>query len=176
METTIEGYKLHRLLVDDRSLHEEMSKEIVANLPREDFLLPMTASEYDDAFAEGAGDVILGLFDGDRLIATSALLHDTRAYIQQWEVREAMMHRCAEIGECMVLPAYRGKSLMLKLNQLLLQEAQALGIENLLATAHPENEASNNSLQRFGFRRVKTFTRSGVLRNLYVMKVPRNRR
>ncbi|MBQ0022614.1 MAG: hypothetical protein KBT29_05190 [Prevotellaceae bacterium] len=34
-----------------------------------------------------------------------------------------------------------------------------------------DNIASNTSLQRLGFSLVKTFSRHGYLRNLYVMKV-----
>lgn len=172
MENKIDGYELRRLVPADRPLHEEMSRVIVAALPREDFLIPMTPEEYEDTYVEGSRDFVLGLFDQGRLIATSSLLHDVRAYGEQPEVREILTHPCAEIGESMVLPAYRGKSFMLKLNRLLRKEAQAQGIEYMLATAHPENTYSNNSLQRLGFGLVKTFTRCGYPRNLYVMRVP----
>lgn len=165
-------YKLRRLRPEDRSLHEEMSITIVNALPRLDFLIPMTKEEYEDTFVVGSDDIVYGLFDNNNLIATSALLHDVRAYQQQEEVKDILTHKCAEIGECMVLPEYRGQGLMLKLNQLLKKDAQALGIEYMLATAHPENVASNTSLKALGFDLVKTFDRHGYLRNLYVMRVP----
>lgn len=168
----MESYTLRRLIPEDRPLHESMSRIIVDALPRLDFLIPMTPEEYEDTFVEGSKDIVYGLFDEGQLIATSSLLHDVRAYENQPEVSEVLSHRCAEIGECMVLPEYRGKALMLKLNRLLKKDAQALGIEYMLATAHPENSASNNSLQQLGFQLVKTFDRHGYLRNLYVMKVP----
>lgn len=164
-------YTLRRLLPSDRPLHEQMSQVIVANLPRQDFLIPMTPEEYEDTFVEGSTDIVYGLFDQDELIATSSLLHDVRAYASQPEVADILTHRCAEIGECMVLPSHRGQGLMLQLNQLLKKDAQRLGIEYMLATAHPENVASNKSLQKLGFQLVKTFDRHGYLRNLYVMKV-----
>lgn len=164
-------YLLRPLTPEDRPLHEAMSRIIVAHLPRPDFLLPMTPEEYEDTFAAGSPDLVLGLFDNDRLIATSALLHDVRAYQDQTEVHEILTHSCAEIGECMVLPEYRGKSLMLQLNQLLKEEAKRQHIEYMLATAHPENIYSNNSLKQLGFQIIKTFTRQGKIRNLLVMKV-----
>lgn len=162
-------YKLKRLTPHDRGLHEAMSRTIVKTLPREDFLIPMTPDEYEDTLVDGSPDIVYGLFDGDVLIATSALLHDVRAYHGQPEVEDILAHKCTEIGECMVLPSHRGNSLMLQLNTLLKQEAQRLGVEYMLATAHPDNIASNTSLQHLGFKFVKTFRRSGFLRNLYVM-------
>lgn len=165
------SYTLRRLTPSDRPLHEQMSEVIVANLPREDFLIPMTPEEYEDTFVDDSTDIVYGLFDQDELIATSSLLHDVRAYAEQPEVADVLTHRCAEIGECMVLPSHRGRGLMLKLNELLKKDAQRLGIEYMLATAHPENVASNTSLQKLGFRLVKTFDRHGYLRNLYTMKI-----
>lgn len=164
-------YTLRCLTPSDRPLHERMSQIIVANLPREDFLIPMTPEEYEDTFVDGSADIVYGLFDQDELIATSSLLHDVRAYSEQPEVADILKHRCAEIGECMVLPSHRGQGLMLQLNQLLKKDAQRLGIEYMLATAHPENVASNTSLRKLGFQLVKTFDRHGYLRNLYTMKV-----
>lgn len=167
----MEKYLLRRLTPSDRPLHERMSELIVANLPRLDFLIPMTKEEYEDTFVEGSEDVVYGLFEDDNMIATSSLLHDVRAYADQEEVKDILGHKCAEIGECMVLPSHRGQGLMLKLNELLRKDAQGMGIEYMLATAHPENVASNSSLRKLGFQLVKTFDRHGYLRNLYVMKV-----
>lgn len=164
-------YQLRRLRPEDRLIHEAMSQIIVKALPREDFLIPMTKEEYEDTFVEGSKDVVYGLFEGETMIATSALLHDVRAYSNQPELQETLLHKCAEIGECMVLPTHRGQSLMLKLNTLLKDEAKRMGIEYMLATAHPENTYSNHSLQQLGFIRIKTFTRCGLPRNLYVMRL-----
>lgn len=164
-------YILTRLTPSDRTIHEEMSKVIVSFLPREDFLIPMTPEEYEDTFVEGSSDIVYGLFDNGKLIATSSLLHDVSAYGEQDEVKEVLKHKCAEIGECMVLPDYRGQDLMFKLNSLLKEDAKKLDIKYMLATAHPENVASNTSLKKIGFKRIKTFNRHGYLRNLYLMEI-----
>ncbi len=164
-------FTLRTLQPEDRHLHEAMSRTIVQALPRTDFLIPMTPEEYEDTFTDDTTDIVYGLFDNDQLIATCALLHDVRAYSGQEELHDILTHRCAEIGECMVLPQYRGNSLMLKLNTLLKNDALSMGIEYMLATAHPDNSPSNNSLQVLGFQLIKTFNRNGYLRNLYVMKV-----
>ena len=164
-------YKLRQLVPADRKIHEEMSRKIVSFLPREEFLIPMTPEEYEDTFVDGSQDIVYGLFDNGQLIATSALLHDTRAYAEQAEVADILTHRCTEIGECMVLPEYRGRNLMLRLNELVKAEALRQGMHYMLATAHPDNIASNSSLCRLGYHIVKEFTRAGKRRNLLLMEL-----
>ncbi|MDO4497523.1 MAG: hypothetical protein Q4B58_06830 [Bacteroidales bacterium] len=48
-------------------------------------------------------------------------------------------------------------------------EAKRQGIRYMLATAHPDNIASNTSLQQLGYKIIKEFTRAGKRRNLLVM-------
>ena len=167
-----EGLTLRCLTPSDRASHEAMSRDIVATLSSPVMLIPMTPSEYDSTFTSESNDVVYGLFDSEeRLVATSSLLHDVRDYAGNVELADILTHRCAEIGESMVLPAWRGHGYMLMLNRLIKTEAERQGIEYMLATAHPDNTASNRSLRQLGYRLVKTFERHGRLRNLYVMKL-----
>ncbi|MCR5312668.1 MAG: GNAT family N-acetyltransferase [Bacteroidaceae bacterium] len=156
---------------EDRHLHEEMSKQIVANLPREDFLIPMSEAEYDETFKKGSPDVVYALFEGENMVATSSMLHDVRDYASEPEMSDILLGKCIEIGECMVLPSHRGQNLMFMLNNLIIDTARERGVEYILATAHPDNIASNTSLQHLGLKLIKTFDRHGYLRNLYAMKL-----
>ncbi len=160
---------LRCLTPEDRPKHKAMSQEIVKTLIAPDFLIPMTEEEYDDTYTEQNPDVVYGIFDGDRLVATSSLLHDVRAYASTPELSEVMKHSCIEIGESMVLPEYRGHDYMLRLNNLIKDEARRQGVEYMLATAHPDNIASNTSLSHLGYKLVKEFVRSGYRRNLYLL-------
>lgn len=155
----------------DRTAHEEMSKIIYDGLPDKEMLIPMTKEEYDDTYTDENEDVVYGVFDGENLIATSSLLHDVRAYSVNSELSEVLKHKCIEIGESMVLTEYRGKGLMLKLNELIKAEAQRQGVKYMLATAHPCNTASNTSLKRLGYKVIKEFIRAGKRRNLLVMEI-----
>jgi len=169
-----ENLVLRCLTPADRSSHKLMSQEIVKTLVAPDFLIPMTQEEYDDTYTDINQDVVYGIFDGERLIATSSLLHDVRAYSSQPELQEVLTHPCIEIGESMVLPEYRGQGLMLRLNQLIKAEAQRQGAEYMLATAHPDNIASNTSLRHLGYRIIKEFTRAGFRRNLLLLDLSKD--
>ncbi len=164
---------IRRLTPEDRSLHKAMSDEIVKVLPSPDFLIPMTEEEYDVTYTQGSDDVVYGMFaDDGTMIATSSMLYNVEDYRPEQEVSSIIQsHRCVEIGECMVLPSHRGKGLMLRLNRLILKTAREAGVEYMLATAHPDNVASNTSLRHLGFELVKEFDRHGYRRNLYIMEV-----
>ncbi len=164
-------YILRCLTPEDRSKHKQMSEIIYEALPNKEMLIPMTEDEYDDTYTNENEDVVYGIFDGDRLIATSSLLHDVRAYAINDELKDIMQSRCVEIGESMVLPEFRGNGWMLRLNQLIKEEAKRQGVKYMLATAHPDNIASNTSLQHLGYKIIKEFSRAGKRRNLLVMEV-----
>lgn len=167
-----EGLTLRCLTPEDRALHKTMSENIVATLVSPVMLIPMTDAEYDETYTEQSEDVVYGILDAEgRLVATSSLLHNVVDYAANPELSEILKHRCVEIGESMVLPEYRGNGYMLMLNRLIKAEAIKQGMEYMLATAHPDNIASNKSLRKLGYRLVKTFDRHGYLRNLYVMKL-----
>lgn len=176
-DTTIEsnpswlenGQTLRCLTPADRAAHKSMSEVIYEALPSKELLIPMTEEEYDDTYTDENDDVVYGVFDNDRLIATSSLLHDVRAYGANPELEEVLKHPCVEIGESMVLPEYRGKGLMLRLNNLIKDESKRQGMRYMLATAHPDNIASNTSLRHMGYKVIKEFTRAGKRRNLLVL-------
>ena len=160
---------LRCLTPEDRAKHKAMSEVIYEALPNKDLLIPMTEEEYDDTYTDENEDVVYGIFEQDRLIATSSLLHDVRAYAINPELEEILKHPCIEIGESMVLPEYRGNGLMLRLNNLIKDEAKRQGVHYILATAHPDNIASNTSLKHLGYKIIKEFTRAGKRRNLLVL-------
>ena len=164
-----EGLTLRCLTPEDRDCHRAMSRLIYEALPSKELLIPMTEQEYDDTYSDLNDDVVYGIFEGNRLVATSSLLHDVRAYAVNPELADVLTHPCVEIGESMVLPEYRGQGWMLRLNTLIRQEAQRQGIRYMLATAHPDNLASNASLRRLGYHIVKEFTRAGKRRNLLLL-------
>lgn len=164
-------YTLRCLTPADRSSHKKMSEIIYEALPNKEMLIPMTEEEYNDTYTDENEDVVYGIFDGDNLIATSSLLHDIRAYAVNEELKDIMQYKCVEIGESMVLPEFRGQGWMLQLNRLIKEEAKRQGVKYMLATAHPDNIASNTSLQHLGYKIIKEFTRAGKRRNLLVMEI-----
>ena len=160
---------LRCLTPDDMMAHKDMSGFIFDALPDKELLIPMTDEEYMDTYTDESNDVVYGIFHDGRLIATSSLLHDVRAYECNKELEEILKHPCIEIGESMVLPEYRGNDFMFRLNVLIKNEAARQGTRYMLATAHPDNIASNKSLKKLGYKIIKEFTRAGKRRNLLVL-------
>lgn len=169
-----DGLVLRCLTPEDRAKHKAMSEVIFDALPNKELLIPMTEEEYDDTYTDENEDVVYGIFEDKRLIATSSLLHDVRAYAINPELEEVLKHPCIEIGESMVLPEFRGNGLMLRLNNLIKDEAKRQGTHYMLATAHPDNIASNTSLKHLGYEVIKEFTRAGKRRNLLVLDLTKD--
>lgn len=72
---------LRCLTPKDRSYHEAMTAQIVDTLASTEYLIPMTREEYDDTYTKDNEDVVYGIFEADKMVATSSLLHDVRAYV-----------------------------------------------------------------------------------------------
>ena len=72
-------------------VRDEEMKEWMKVLASEK-LRPMTEEEYDDTFTDVNEDVVYGIFEGERLVATSCLLHDVRAYHVNPELEEVLKH------------------------------------------------------------------------------------
>lgn len=89
------------------------------------------------------------------MIGASAL------FLNPYEWEETAVHiqlpldkKIAEIGRCMVLPEYRGKNYMYKMNSILLDIARELNIDYILSTVHPNNISSKQSLIKLGMNKV----------------------
>ena len=66
-----EKMTLRCLTPEDRARHKAMSETIYDALPDKEMLIPMTEEEYDDTFTDVNEDVVYGIFEGERLVATS---------------------------------------------------------------------------------------------------------
>ena len=160
--------EIHRLTPKDRETFFCLSKTIVKNLENKALLIPMSEEEADATFTDDSEDVVLGGFIDGTLVATLCLLHDISDYQNEIPV-EHHKSKGAEIGEAMVLPEYRRQGL---LNELWLQLKTFINNGNygyILATAHPDNTASNHFINKCGFQHHTVFNRRGRTRNMYIM-------
>jgi RimJ/RimL family protein N-acetyltransferase len=117
------------------------------NLEHKEWWMPISKKSRS-LFFDGKSAVIMGAFDGDKLVASSGLFFFE--VLSETNV-STLNDELAEIGRCMVLPEYRGDNLMLKLNRELVTKARELGKKGLVATSHPDNAASCRSLETLGF-------------------------
>lgn len=171
----------------DRSQLEELVNIIEANLPDKKWWLPISEESRRDFFNKEK-TYFIGAFDGEKLAAACGLFLDENEY---YEEIEAIKKACgeetfsitasdsyrvitdvAEIGRCMVKPEYRGQGLMYRINMKLVELAKEMGMEYIVATAHPDNLPSNGSFIKMNMENKCTkMLWGGYLRNVYMMKL-----
>ena len=150
---------------------KSLMKTVVDLLPKKEWLITPTQEEVENIFENSKVDY-WGAFDGDKLVAISSLSYDEDDFAEIVKLLGIEKNKVAEIAECMTLPEARGNNLMFKINSLLVEKARERGIEYLIATAHPENNASNISLQKLGMTIAGQFYRYGKnFRNYLVIRI-----
>ena len=160
---------IRRLTPSDKESFFSLSKTVVDALENKDFLIPMTEEEASVTFYADSEDIVLGAFDGNRLVATLGLFHDIHDYSEVMP-EHFLSLKGAEIGEAMVSPELRRSGLMNGLLASLKAIISRSDLDFLLATAHPDN-ISNHLMQKDGFTLHKVFERCGYTRNMYFLKL-----
>ncbi|MBQ7033060.1 MAG: GNAT family N-acetyltransferase [Clostridia bacterium] len=156
--------------------HEEYKKlnhTVLDLLENKDWFIPFPEEIVENIFAPDSTLTVYGCLIDGVLAAVSMLDTDWREFA---EVAEAAKmpegKKGAELCASMVLPAYRGQSLMAAVNREIIKEAKEKGFAYLVATAHPDNIASNSSLKKLGLEHRGVITRQGhYLRNVYAMEL-----
>ena len=164
--------EIRRLDKSNQSDFVNFNRIIRNNLQNPLWFMPFSEENMQHTFDEGNTLVVYGAFVDNVLGAIS--LFDTNVE----EFKELSLiagvspdKKGAELGGSMVLPDFRGQNLMLDVNNKLIEVAKDMGIQYFVATAHPDNVASNRSLQKLGMQLKTTITRTGgYLRNVYLLE------
>lgn len=158
----------------EKSFHNQLKELVrvtVSELSNPNWLIALTDKEIDNIF-ETQNALVYGAIKNDKLLAISGLFFDESDFIEIVKLLNIENKKVAEIAECMTLPEARGNNYMLKINTELLAKAKDLGFEYLIATAHPDNIASNTSLKKLGMTCSGQFYRyEKYLRNYYILKL-----
>ncbi len=163
--------ELRRLTHDDMEEFLAICREIEEVIANPDWFHAFSRETAEFFFGPDNTHVIYGCFvDG---ILAGVSLYDYDQVQHAWisdpcgVAPEALG---AEIGGSMVRPAFRGQNIMYEINARLIEEAKKQGLSYFVATAHPDNVASNFSLKKLGLRFVTTgINPNGIIRNLYFM-------
>lgn len=162
---------IRKLSLENQPALEQLITIIEDQLPNHDWWLPIreTARAH---FFDPLWTLFYGAFDHDHLVGASAL------FLNEFEFKEAAKHiqlpltGTAEIGRCMVNPAYRGRNIMLEINKVLLECAKEKGIKRILSTAHPDNIASCHSLLALGMHKAgEVIKYTSYKRNIYLIEL-----
>lgn len=146
------GMVIKKVESGDSGQFFEMVKEIEDNLASPAYWLPMTeiAKEH---FFDDTWTYFLGAYEGEKLIGAVGLFFNEYEYGESADVLQLDRAACAEIGRAMVRPQYRGRGLMRTLAEKLIALAKEKGIENLIATVHPQNMPSQKTFLKLGFEK-----------------------
>ncbi len=150
---------------------ENLIAEIESNLPDTAWWLPLNDTAKNHFF-DDTWTYFLGLFDGETLVAASALFLNEHEFGETANETNIPLVNTAEIGRCMVSPTYRGHGYMFTLNTRLIEIAKEKGIRRLIATIHPDNVASNKTFIKNGFQLHSKVTKYNLFpRNVYVKEI-----
>ncbi len=160
-------------------LTKEHHKDFVAinNVIRETienplWFMPFSCENLENTFADGSTLTVYGAEVNGKIACVSIYDTDENEWGELALALGVESGKIAELGGSMTLPEFRGRNLMQKVNQKLLEVAKQNGFEYLVATAHPDNIASNKSLQKIGMECKAQIIRAGkYLRNVYIIKL-----
>ncbi|MBQ8425139.1 MAG: GNAT family N-acetyltransferase [Clostridia bacterium] len=163
--------EITRLTKNYHSQLKNLINIVSSSLPNPEWLIVMTNDEINNVF-ENKNALLYGIIENEKLLSISGLFFDESDFLDIEKLCDIKGSKVAEIAECMTLPEARGNNYMLKINNSLLKKAKELGYEYLIATAHPDNTASNHSLQKLGMICKGQFYRYGkYFRNYYLIKI-----
>ena len=138
------------------------------SLAHDSWFIPMSDETMDNMFSVNSTLTVFGAFDEGELAAVALIDTDPDEMRDLTSAMDLDVSAGGELGACVVLPDHRGKNLMYLVCRQLITVAEDMGLAYLVASAHPENIASNRSLQKLGMEYVTTLVRCGdYIRNAY---------
>lgn len=156
---------------DEQKLYK-LFEEMEITLENKDWWLPLSENEKTLLFNE-ENAYFLGLYYKEKLVGCSVLLvnnEDFKDYLDYLDNLDKS--KCGKIGRCVVHPEYRNNNYMYKLNSKLVEIAKNYNLKHLIAITHPDNIASNKSMQKLGMKNVKTILRYGkYTRSIYLIDI-----
>lgn len=163
--------EIRQLTVKDEASLKDLIDCIEAHVINPQWWLPIKREAYDN-FLNPEWTIFLGAFEKGLLIGASALFLNEFEYGESLNAVSPQTMPVAEIGRCMVRPEFRGKNIMFLLNRQLYIIAKNRGVRTLIATAHPDNIASNTSLQKLGMKIETCILKENMYwRNILLMKI-----
>lgn len=161
-----------KVLIDDKNKVEDLVKNVIEKLENKEYFIPPFNNEFNEMFNENIS-IIYGAYDGEKLVAIAKLeLVEKYDVFELKQILNLKNYKVAELGRYLCLLEYRNCGIMQNLQKILIEEAQNLNYQYLVATAHPDNVASNKVIAKgnFELKEVKTLS-NGYYRNIYLKDI-----
>lgn len=162
--------KFRKVDINEKENLIQLINEVLNSLERKDFFMPFTQEELQD-ICNQERILTFGAYDNEKIVGMAQL------YLKQSDVNEIKNilniknDKVAELGGYLVLPNYRNKGIMKKLETILIQEAKKLKYKYIVITVHPENIASNKATEYTGAKIAKVTKFGEYLRNIYLLDI-----
>lgn len=144
---------------------------VLSSLERTEFFIPYEEWELNRLFDESYA-FLHGAYAGCKLIGIAQLYCEQGLISEYIEKLGLKGNKICELGGNLVLPEFRGNSIMYNLIKIQSDIARKYLYDYVIAMAHPENIGSIKVLEKLGLQYVKTEVVSeNYLRNMYVMKL-----
>lgn len=162
---------IRQLTSNDSAMLESLIYAIESGMENRLWWLPINRVSRNH-FLDPEWCYFLGVFDNGKLVAASCLFLNEHEFKESLKSLDDVPLPVAEIGRCMVMPAYRGNNLLLTVNKELLSVAKAIGIKTIIVTIHPDNIASKRSFLKLGAElKATTVKNSFYDRDIYTINV-----
>jgi len=145
--------KIRELNVKDTSSFCELIVDMYSHLDNLEWFTPMPY-DYDNvkSMIENPRFYILGAFEDEKLVGVSSLDYKCGKLLNKIDfAKYCDISKLVEVGFTMVHSKYRGKKIMQKLLESLLEKLKKDGFENVFSKVHVDNIASNKSCINKGF-------------------------
>ncbi len=160
-----------RLTHNDVEIFYNINQEIAKHLTNTEWFSPFGLESAKHILGENNTHVVYGCFIDGELAGVSLFDYDKEqcAWLSK-AVNADPAKWGAEVGGSIVLPKFRGQNIMFEINDIIKKKAKEMGVDYFVATAHPDNIASNSSLKKLGLEYKTILTKAnGSLRNVYYM-------
>lgn len=163
--------QIRQLTEKDSDAFYELIQITVDSLENKEFWLPIK-DEVREHFFDKSWTILFGAFDGATLIGAVGLFLNESEYSESLSYLSRTYEGPAKVDRLMIHPLYRGKGISDALMKELIPEARRLGVRNLLATIHPQNNFAKIAMQRSGMELMCSYmNRDGYFRNVFVMTI-----
>ena len=140
------------------------------SLANDSWFIPMSEETMEGMFSCNTTLTVYGAFVDGILAAIALIDTDVDEMADLTTAMNLPSNTGGELGACVVLPEYRGQHLMHLVCSHLVTVAKDMGLAYLVASAHPDNVASNRSLKKLGMEHRQTLVRGEkFLRNAYCL-------
>ena len=144
---------------------------VLSNIPEGHFI-PYEQWELDSMFDEVNYAPLYGAFDDGKLVGMAQLYVSQDMMSGFKKDFNLEKYTVCELGGNLVLPEYRGRGITSTLQKMELDLARELGFDYIISMAHPDNIASQKTLEKIGLKFYKTMeVAGGFLRKLYMLKL-----